>query len=95
MATSTISYFSRRGTTPGKSKKKSLKHSTTGQLAAQSYQMTPLFFQETMEANQSTLYRIDTNPEDETELTFDQPSASVDMSAEVTAGGDLDTGRQS
>ena len=95
MATSTISYFSRRASaTPGKSKKKTLKTSATGQLAAQSYQVTPLFFQETMEANQSSLYRLGTNPEDETELTFEQPSASVDMSAEVTAG-DLDSARQS
>ena len=41
-----------------------------------------------MEANQSSLYRLGTNEDEETELTFDQPSASVDMSAEVTAGGD-------
>ena len=68
MATSTISYFSRRGTTPGKSKKGNNKASA-GQQAAQSYQITPLFFQETMEANQSSLYALETGTD--ASLSFD------------------------
>ena len=80
MATSTISYFSRRGTTPGKSKNALNRSTVGGQAAAQNYQVTPLFFQETMEANQSSIYRLGTGEDDhDASLSFDQPpDTSID-----------------
>ena len=69
MATS-ISYFSRRGTTPGKSKgRKSAQAQAQNQ--AQAYQVTPLFFQETIEANQSIgSYRMTTGNGEDGEASF-------------------------
>lgn len=79
MATSTISYISRRGTTPGKKKS-----SGVGGSAAQQYQVTPLFFQETMEANTSS-YRLNTVGEDDASLSFEQPSELDAMGGDVSA----------
>ena len=77
MTTSTISYITWRGNTSEKTK--SVKKSATGQ--ASLYQVTPLFFQETMEANSS--YRINTG-EEEVSLTFDQ-SVEVPESGNTSA----------
>lgn len=79
MATSTISYISRRGTTPGKKKSSG----SGGGTSAQQYQVTPLFFQETMEANTSS-YRLNTVGDDDASLSFDQPPE-----LDTVGGGDV------
>ena len=71
MATSTISYFRRGAQTPGKGKKRPL---NSGQSAAQVYQVTPLFFHETM-TNASRMATEENNDS----LSFDQ---------ELSADGD-------
>ena len=83
MAT-TISYFSRRNTaqTPGKRK------STDQSNVAQSYQVTPLFFQETMEANQQS-YRLGTVElgDESADLSFDQVSAGAATDRMIDTSG--------
>ena len=76
MATSTISYFRRDSGKVGGKKRAT----AAGQAAAQSYQATPLFFQETMEA--SNVSRLATN---EDELSFE--ASASDMTTEAADGG--------